>query len=83
MCLGFTPIGCFFCKVHVSAHMLAVSLCPERHIPLSGAIIVFPSRVNEYSTAIAFDFVTRLSINPVDSRLRRVLVSIRCETLPR
>jgi hypothetical protein len=42
-----------------------------------------PSCVREYSTAIAFDAVTRLATSPVDSRLRRVLVSMRCETLPR
>jgi hypothetical protein len=36
-------------------------------------MIVRPSWVKEYSTAMAFDFVTRLAINPVDSRLRRVL----------
>jgi hypothetical protein len=46
-------------------------------------MIVLPRWVKEYSTAIAFDPVTRLTINPVDSRLRRVLVSIRCETAPR
>jgi hypothetical protein len=46
-------------------------------------MIVLPSCVKEYSTAMAFDLVTRLAINPVDSRLRRVLVSIRWETLPR
>ena len=46
-------------------------------------MIVLPSWVKEYSTAMAFDVVTRLAINPVDSSLRRVLVSIRWETLPR
>jgi hypothetical protein len=51
-------------------------------MPLSGAMIVFPSLLNEYSTAIGFDLITRLTIKPVDSRLRRVLVSIRCETPP-
>lgn len=45
-------------------------------------MIVLPDFVNEYSTAMVFDCVTRLAINPDDSRLRRVLVSIRCETLP-
>ena len=45
-------------------------------------MIVVPSSVKEYSTAMAFDLVTRLAINPLDSRLRRVLVSIRWETLP-
>jgi hypothetical protein len=40
---------------------------------------VLPSRVKEYSTAMAFDLVTRLAIN---ARLRRVLVGIRWETLP-
>jgi hypothetical protein len=42
-------------------------------MPPSGAMIVRPSWVKEYSTAMAFDFVTRLAINPVDSRLPRVL----------
>jgi hypothetical protein len=46
-------------------------------------MIVFPTWVREYSTAMVFDLVKRLLINPVDSRLRRVLVSIRWETLPR
>jgi len=45
-------------------------------------MIVLPTWLNEYSTATAFDLVTCLVINPVDSRLRRVLVSMRCETLP-
>ena len=44
---------------------------------------VLPSCVREYSSAMAFDFVTRFEINPADSRLRRVLMSMRCETLPR
>ena len=52
------------------------------HIPRSGAMSVLPRWVKEYSTAIALDLVTRLVINPVDSRLRRVLVSMRWETLP-
>jgi hypothetical protein len=43
---------------------------------------VRPRWVKEYSTAMALDLVTRLVINPVDSRLRRVLVSMRCETIP-
>jgi hypothetical protein len=54
----------------------------QRHIPPSGVMRVLPSWVNEYSTAMAFDLVTRLVINPVDSRLRRVLVSICWETIP-
>jgi len=45
-------------------------------------MIVVPSLLNEYSTAIGFEVVTRLPINPVDSRLRRVLVSIRWEMFP-
>jgi len=45
-------------------------------------MIVFPTLVNEYSKALALDLVARRAINPVDSRLRRVLVSIRRETLP-
>jgi hypothetical protein len=45
-------------------------------------MIVFPSLVNEYSNALALDLVACRAINPVDSRLRRVLVSILCETLP-
>src|SRR6202043_282333 len=51
-------------------------------MPPSGAIIVLPSCVNEYSTAMALDCVTRRAIKPADSRLRSVRVSIRCETLP-
>src|SRR6516225_3526198 len=49
----------------------------------SGAIKLFPMAVREYSTAGDFDSVTRLATNPVDSRLRRVLVRIRCEMPPR
>lgn len=45
-------------------------------------MIVFPSLVSEYSTTKLFDLLARLAINPVDSRLRSVLVSIRWETLP-
>jgi hypothetical protein len=40
-------------------------------------MIVLSSGVKEYSTALVFVLVTRLVINPVDSRLRRALVSIR------
>jgi hypothetical protein len=65
-----------FRKVHISGHLPVVSLCPAA-MPPSGAMIVFPNRVKENSTLIAFDLVTRLAINPVNSRLRRVLVSIR------
>jgi hypothetical protein len=54
----------------------------QRHMPPSGVMIVFPSLVNEYSTAMALHCVTRLAIKPADSRLRRVLVSMRCDTLP-
>ena len=55
----------------------------QRHMPPSGGMNVRPSGVSEYSTASAFDRVTRRAINPVDSRLRSVRVSMRCETLPR
>jgi hypothetical protein len=48
-----------------------------RHMPLSGAMIVPPIWVSEYSTAMTLDCVTRLVIKPADSRSRRVLVSIR------
>jgi hypothetical protein len=41
-------------------------------------MMVFPGWVNEYSTARGFAVVALLAINPEDSRLRRVLVSIRC-----
>jgi hypothetical protein len=54
----------------------------QRHIPHSGGRMVLPSGVREYSTAVVFDLVTRRAINPVDSRWRRVLVSMRCEMLP-
>jgi hypothetical protein len=43
-------------------------------------MIVLPSLVNEYSKALALDLVARRVINPVDSRLRRVLVSMCWET---
>jgi hypothetical protein len=36
-------------------------------MPLSGAMIVLPSLVNEYSIAMGFDLVTCLAIKPVDS----------------
>ena len=49
---------------------------------INGPINVFPSLLKEYSTAMDFDFVTRLTINPADSRLRRFFVSTRCNTLP-
>jgi hypothetical protein len=39
-------------------------------------MIVLRSLLNEYSTAMGFDLVTRLTTKPVDSRSRRVLVSI-------
>ena len=44
-----------------------------------GARNDLPTFVNEYSTANGLDFVTRLAINPVDSRFLSVLVSIRWE----
>jgi hypothetical protein len=53
----------------------------QRHIPRSGAMIVLPNLVNEYSKALALVAARRV-INPVDSRLRRVLVSMRWETFP-
>jgi hypothetical protein len=52
------------------------------HMPLIGVMIVLPSLLKEYSTAMGFDLVTRLAIKPVDSRLRSVLVSIRWDTVP-
>jgi hypothetical protein len=45
-------------------------------------MIVFPSLVNEYSKALTLDPAARRVINPVDSRLRRVLVSMCWETFP-
>jgi hypothetical protein len=45
-------------------------------------MMVLPNLVNEYSKALALDLAARRVINPVDSRLRRVLVSMRWETLP-
>src|SRR5205807_6215632 len=54
----------------------------QRHIPLSGAMIVLPSWVKEYSTATVLELVTRLATSPVDSRFRRDRVSMRCETFP-
>ena len=40
-------------------------------------MIVLPSLLSEYSTAMGFELVTCLAIKPVDSRLRSVLVSMR------
>jgi hypothetical protein len=68
--------------VYVSTHLSAVSLCPAAHAS-EWSDDRLSSWAKEYSTAMAFVPVTRLGINPVDSRLRRVLVSMRCETLPR
>ena len=45
-------------------------------------MIVRPSWVNEYSKALALDLAACRVINPVDSRLRKVLVSMRWETFP-
>jgi hypothetical protein len=51
-------------------------------MPLSGVMMLLPSLLSEYSTAIGFCLATRLTIRPVASKLRRVLVNIRCDTLP-
>jgi hypothetical protein len=45
-------------------------------------MIVLPSLVDEYSKALALALVALRAINPVDSRLRRVLVSMCWETFP-
>ncbi len=45
-------------------------------------MMVLPSLVSEYSKALARVLVACRAINPLDSRLRKVLVNIRCETLP-
>ena len=45
-------------------------------------MIVLPSLVNEYSKALALALVARRVINPVDSRLRSVRVSMRWEMSP-
>jgi hypothetical protein len=45
-------------------------------------MFVLPSLLNEYSNALALDLAARRVINPLDSRLRRVLVSMRWETFP-
>jgi hypothetical protein len=55
----------------------------QRQMLLNGMMKFLPSFVREYSTAMDLDRVTRLSINPVDSRLRSVLVSILCEMFPK
>src|SRR5207253_6119189 len=75
-CTSWASGGC------TSAVSLLWYRLARRHMPRSGAMMVFPSLVKEYSTAMAFALV-RLTINPVASRLRRVLVSMRCETAPR
>jgi hypothetical protein len=57
--------------------------CAQRQMAPNGATKVLPSSVREYSTEVDLDLVTRLATTPTDSRLRRVRVSIRCDTLPR
>jgi hypothetical protein len=74
-------VGCLARK-YMSALTSFLCRFAQRRMPLSGAMIVLPHFLNEYSTAIGFDLVTHLRIKPVDSRLRRVLVSIRCDMLP-
>src|SRR5215469_4559270 len=66
------------------SRMVAVSSLCSRSTQLqmlvSGDINALPTGVREYSTATDFDVVTRLATNPADSKLRSVLVRIRCET---
>lgn len=50
------------------------------HMLSRGRMNVLPNSVSEYSTPRPFDPVRVLAINPVDSRLRSVRVSMRCET---
>jgi hypothetical protein len=45
-------------------------------------MMVLPCLVKEYSKAFALDPAARRAINPVDSKLRSVLVSMRRETFP-
>lgn len=45
-------------------------------------MMVSPSLVNEYSKDRDLNLAARRVINPVDSRSRRVLVSMRWETFP-
>src|SRR6516162_5542244 len=52
----------------------------QRQMLVSGDMKVLPIGVRQYSTAMGFDVVTCLATNPVRSRLRRVLVRMRCET---
>ena len=83
---SFNNKSCFYpdsaSRSRISALTFLRYRFAQRHMPASGAMIVLPSSVNEYSTATAFDCVTCLAIKPADSRLRRVLVSIRCEMVP-
>src|SRR5260370_7954431 len=65
-------------KVHVSTHLSTVFFA-QRHIPRSGAMMLFPSSVREYSTATAFDAVFLLSPNPLHSTLPSLLLTIPSE----
>ena len=55
---------------------------PSRML-FSGERNVLPTWVSEYSTPVTFDLIAFLLINPVDSRLQRALVSIRCDASSR
>jgi len=62
----------------------AVSFLPclsaQWHMLLRGARNARPALLRAYSTASGLEFVTRLTIRPLDSRLRSVLVNMRWET---
>jgi len=77
------PDGPYASTTYTSAVTCLPCRLAQRHMPLSGTMMVLPSLLKEYSTAMGFALVTRLAIKPVDSRLRRVLVSMRWETFPR
>jgi len=77
------PYLSFSCTWTTALSSLWLSFA-QRQILSNGMIKLFPSLVREYSTARDLDLVvTCLAISPQDSRLRRVRVSIRCETLPK
>src|SRR5262249_28623961 len=55
----------------------------HRQTLFNGTIKLLPNLVSEYSTVMDLDRVTFLEISPLDSRLRSVRVSIRCEMAPK
>ena len=81
-CMSKNNARCFSCVLRSRATALSsliVTICPAADAAQRGYKCP-PCLVREYPTAMDFDPVTCLEINPADSRLRSVRVRIRCET---